>query len=49
MVVQGLWSENKTDRDIEMEASCDSGMVIANLLEDIELLKESMGKTSLSH
>ena len=37
-----LWSDNKTDDDIEYFANTDSDNVIFNLLEDIKCLKEDL-------
>ena len=41
-----LWSDDKTEDDIEYHANNDSDNVIFNLLEDIKCLKECVDEIS---
>ncbi len=41
-----LWSDDKTEEDIEYHANNDSDNVIYNLLEDIKCLKEDNAQMS---
>ena len=38
--MKDLWSSNKSDDDIDKEASIDPEKVILNLIEDIKVLRE---------